>query len=211
MKTRHLLWAFLAVAFLCPGCVDPEYQLDDVHIEGPILQGIEVPIGNFEPVTLATILGAEGAALLPSLPGHFTLTGSATLRGIDLRISSSLYFTVAEMQTVILNTMPLDLTVSVLPVDYEGNVCQDVTVTVETPQTPMIAAGTEGRPSSNPMTIRLTSAAKYMSLYGFRLVFSGRTGDGFEGQRPTEDEGITLTQVVLKMPEGFILDGPSLS
>ena len=199
------------MAILCPGCVDPEYDLDKAHIEGPILQGIEVPIGNFEEVTLGTILGAEGAALLPSLPGYFTLTGAATLRGVDLQISSNLYFTVAELQTVILNTMPLDLNISVIPVDYDGNTCQDITVTVVTPGTPMVAAGTEGNPSSNPMTIRLSSTSRYMSLYGFRLVFSGRTGDGFEGQRPTEDEGITLTQVVLKMPEGFILDGPSLS
>lgn len=211
MNIRQVLWAFLAVVILCPGCVDPEYDLDNAHIEGPVLQGIEVPIGNFETVTLKTILGAEGAALLPSLPGCFTLTGSATLRGVDLQISSNLYFTEAELQTVILNTMPLDLTVTVIPVDWDGNVCQDVTVRVETPQTPMIAAGTAGKPSSNPMTIRLSSASRYMSLYGFRLVFSGRTGDGFEGQRPTEDEGIKLTEVVLKMPEGFILDGPSLN
>lgn len=210
MNIKHTLWAILAVALLCPGCVDPDYNLEDAQIEGPILQGIEVPIGNFEKVTLGTILGAEGAALLPSLPGYFTLTGSATLWGVDLRISSNLYFTEAELHTVILNTMPLDLNISVIPVDYDGNTCQDVTVKVDTPQTPMIAAGTEGKPSSNPMTIRLTSASKYISLYGFRLVFSGRTGEGFEGQRPTEDEGITLTEVVLKMPEGFILDGPTL-
>ena len=211
MNLRHVLWAFLAVALLCPGCIDPEYNLEDVHIEGPVLQGIEVPIGNFEKVTLKTILGAEGAALLPSLPGYFTLTGSATLRGVDLRISSSLYFTEAELQTVILNTMPLDLDISVVPIDWDGNVCQDVTVRVETPQRPMVAAGTEGKPSSNPMTLHLTSYSQYMSLYGFRLVFSGQTGSGFVGERPTEDEGITLTEVVLKMPEGFILDGPSLN
>ena len=210
MNIRHTLWAFLAGALLCPGCVDPEYDLDNAHIEGPILQGIEVPVGNFEKVTLGTILGAEGAALLPSLPGTFTLTGAATLRGVDLQISSNLYFTEAELQTVILNTMPLDLNISVIPVDWDGNVCQDVTVTVVTPGTPMIAAGTESKPSSNPMTLRLSSTSRYLSLYGFRLVFSGRTGEGFEGQRPTEEEGITLTEVVLKMPEGFILDGPSI-
>ena len=211
MNIRHTLWAFLAVAFLCPGCVDPEYDLDSAHIEGPVLQGIEVPIGNFETVTLKTILGAEGAALLESLPGSFTLTGAATLKGVDLQISSDLYFTEAELQTVILNTMPLDLSVTVIPVDWDGNVCQDVTVTVVTPGTPMIAAGTASKPSSNPMTLRLSSTSRYMSLYGFRLVFSGRTGEGFEGQRPTEEEGIKLTEVVLKMPEGFILDGPYLS
>ena len=210
MNIRHTLWAFLAGAILCPGCVDPEYDLDNAHIEGPILQGIEVPVGNFEKVTLGTILGAEGAALLPSLPGTFTLTGAATLRGVDLQISSNLYFTEAELQTVILNTMPLDLNISVIPVDWDGNVCQDVTVTVVTPGTPMIAAGTESKSSSNPMTLRLSSTSRYLSLYGFRLVFSGRTGEGFEGQRPTEEEGITLTEVVLKMPEGFILDGPSI-
>ena len=65
MNIKHTLWAILAVALLCPGCVDPDYNLENAQIEGPILQGIEVPIGNFEKVTLGTILGAEGAALLP--------------------------------------------------------------------------------------------------------------------------------------------------
>ena len=87
--------------------------------------------------------------------------------------------------------------------DSEGQICQDVTVTVVADKSPMIGAGRPGTPSQNPVVLRFKCQDRYMTLDGLRLRFSGRTGSGFEGQEPAMDEGITLTKVYLKMPEGL--------
>jgi hypothetical protein len=78
-----------------------------------------------------------------------------------------------------------------------------VTVTVIADRTPAIASGKKGQPSSNPVVLRLECPGYYAPLETLRLHFTGQTGQGFENEAPRTDEGITLTQVVLKMPDGF--------
>lgn len=203
MKIRHFLMTLLALGTLCSGCVDPAFNLDDIKLEGVVFKNLEVPIGSFEELTLNTILQAQGAEMRPLAPGVYALEGSAVLSGISLKFEDDLYFKEAELHTVILNTIPLDMSFSATALDAEGQVCQDVKVTILADKTPMIASGKKGSPSSNPVVIRLECGSRYTTLDGLRLDFSGRTGAGFEGEAPQGDEGITLTQVSLKMPEGF--------
>ena len=47
---------------------------------------------------------------------------------------------------------------------------------------------------------------RYMTLEALRLSFTGRTGAGFEENKPEGNQGITLTKVSLKMPEGLYLN-----
>ena len=203
MRIRSLIWALGAALALCQGCVDPDFNLGDIKLEGVVFKNLEVPIGSFEELTLGTILEAQGASMVPLSPGVYSLEGSAELSGISLKFEDDLYFKEAELYTVILNTLPLDMNFSATALDAEGQVCQDVKVTISADKTPMIASGRKGAPSSNPVVIRLVCNSRYTTLEGLRLDFSGRTGAGFEGEAPTGDEGITLTQVVLKMPEGL--------
>lgn len=195
----------IAVA-LCQGCVDPEFNLGNIKMDGIVFKNMEVPIGNFEELTLETILKAQGAAMIQFAPGTYSLSGSAEITGVSFNFSEQMYFKEAELHTVILNTLPLDLSFSVTALNAEGQVCPDVQVSVEADRTPMIASGKKGSPSSNPVVIRLVCTQQYTTLEGLHLNFTGRTGAGFEGEAPTTDEGITLTQVVLKMPEGFSVD-----
>ena len=203
MRIRPLIWALGAALALCQGCVDPGFNLDNIKLEGVVFRNLEVPIGSFEELTLETILKAQGAEMKPLAPGVYSLEGSATLSGISLNFEEDLYFKEAELHTVILNTLPLDMNFSATALDAEGQVCQDVKVTISADKTPMIASGTKANPSSNPVVIRLVCESRYTTLDGLRLDFSGRTGAGFEGNAPEGDEGITLTEVKLKMPEGF--------
>lgn len=203
MRIRPLIWALGAALALCQGCVDPAFNLDDIKLEGVVFKNLEVPIGSFEELTLDTILQAQGAKMKPLSPGVYSLEGSAILSGISLKFEDDLYFKEAELHTVILNTIPLDMNFSATALDAEGQVCQDVKVTISADKTPMIASGRKGAPSSNPVVIRLVCESRYTTLDGLRLDFSGRTGAGFEGEAPQGDEGITLTEVSLKMPEGF--------
>jgi hypothetical protein len=87
--------------------------------------------------------------------------------------------------------------------DEEGQVRPDVKVSVLADKTPALASGKKGQPSSNPVVLRIECQDRYMTLETLRLNFTGRTGSGFENETPLSDEGITLTQVVVKMPEGF--------
>ncbi len=183
--------------------MDPDFNLDDIKLEGVVFRNMEVPIGSFEELTLETILQGQGASIVPLTPGVYSLDGSAIISGISLNFEEDLYFKDAELHTVILNTLPLDMNFSVTALDAEGNVCQDVKVTLIAEKTPMIASGKKGQPSSNPVIIKLQCESRYTTLDGLRLDFSGKTGAGFEGEAPLPEEGITLTQVVLKMPEGF--------
>ena len=188
---------------LCAGCVDPDFNLDGIKLEGVVFRNMEVPIGNFEELTLDTILKGQGASMIPLTPGVYSLSGSAILSGISLNFEEDLYFKEAELHTVILNTLPLDMNFSATALNAEGQVCEDVTVTIKADKTPMLASGKKGQPSSNPVVINLQCESRYTTLDGLRLDFSGKTGTGFEGEAPKGDEGITLTQVILKMPEGF--------
>ena len=190
---------------LCLGCVDPDFNLGNLNVEGVVLNDLEVPIGSFQEITLDTILSAEGAEMTSLPSGVYFLSGSATLAGIDLNIIDKGYFRAAELYTVILNTLPLDMDFSVTALDAEGNPCQNVTLRVDSEKSPAIASGTKANPSSNPVIFRLSCPDGCQSLSKLKLSFSGRTGEGFEQDAPQGDEGITLTQVYLKVPGGLIV------
>lgn len=206
MKIRHFLMTLLALGTLCSGCVDPDFNLDDIKISSVAFQDLEVPIGNFEEITLNTILKAPGAAVLPLVPGTYALSGSAEITGISLQFDDQVYFKEAELHTVVVNTLPLDMNFSVLALDAEGQPCQDVTVSVKADKNPMIASGLPTKPSENPMVFMFKCQDRYMTLEALRLSFTGRTGAGFEDHAPEGNQGITLTKVSLKMPEGLYLN-----
>lgn len=206
MSIRQLLISAGIILAMCAGCVDPDFNMDNIKVEGVVFKNMEVPIGNFEELTLKTILEAQGASVVPLASGTYQLSGSAEITGISLKFSEQMYFKKAELHTVIINTLPLDMDFSVTAINAEGLPCEDATVSIESSQKPMLASGTKSKPSSNPVVLKISCKDKYTTLDGLHLVFSGRTGAGFEGEAPAMDEGITLTQVVLKMPEGFTMN-----
>ena len=204
---KRFLPAILALLSLCSACVDPEYNLGNFQTEGTLFRNLEIPIGSFQQITLETILKAQGAELvpIPLQPGYYSLRGWAQIEGVSLNFDDEVFFKEAELHTVILNTLPLDLDFSVLALDAEGQVCQDVSVTVEADKTPMIGSGLPSQPSENSVVLRLKCKERYMTLETLRLSFTGKTGAGFENQAPAMDQGLTLTKVSLKMPEGLIV------
>ena len=110
----------------CTACVDPILDLSKVETRGVVFQNMEVPIGNFEEITLNDILKAPGASLISLQPGIYSLTGSVEVTGISLRLNNQLYFKEAELHTVIVNTLPLDMDFRVSALDEAGNPCQRV-------------------------------------------------------------------------------------
>ncbi len=206
MKLKYLLMAAGTILTLCVGCVDPAYNLDNIKLEGVILRNLEFPVGSFEEITLETILKAQGASMITLQPGTYRLSGSARITGLNFQMDSQVYFKEAELHTVILNTLPLDLQCSVRALDAEGNPCNDIKVSILSDKTPMIASGRKGSPSENPVIIRLECPDRYVTLEALELDFSGHTGAGFEGDAPANNEGITQTKVSLKMPEGLELN-----
>ena len=202
---KRFLPAILALLALCSACVDPEYNLDNIKTEGTILRNLEVPIGNFQIITIETILKAQGAELVPIVtrPGAYSLRGWAEINGVNLEIEEGVYFKNAELHTVIVNTLPLDMNFTVQALDAEGQPCKDVKVSVQSDASPAIRSGRPGQPSENPVILRLDCSEKTMTLETLRLNFTGETGSGFEDQEPVMTEGIKLTKVSLKVPEGI--------
>lgn len=203
MRVRHLFILVAAVLALCPACIDPKFNFEDVKVEGRVFVDLEVPVGSFETITLETILKAPGATIITPMPGIYRLTGWVEISGLSFQFRDDFYFKEAELHMVMLNTLPMDLTLSAVALDGEGNPLSDVSVAIQSERTPMIASGTPTNASENPMVFRLTCSSRYMKMEGLRLTFSGQTGAGFENQAPRMDEGITMTQVYLKMPEGI--------
>ena len=203
MRLRHILLLVAVIPAFCAACIDPKFNIDDVKIEGRVFVDLEVPVGSFETITLETILKAPGAAVTPLMPGIYRLKGWVEISGLGFQFGNDLYFKEAELHMVMQNTLPLDLTLSPVALDAEGNPLPDVSVVIQADQSPMIASGSPEKPSENPLVIRFTCSNRYMTMEGLRLTFSGETGAGFENQAPHMDEGITMTQVYLKMPEGI--------
>ena len=103
----------LSLGILCTGCVDPDFNLGDIKVSSVAFQNLEVPIGNFEEIKLSTILNAPGASMLPLVPGTYALSGSAEITGINFQFDEQVYFKEAELHTVVINTIPLDMSFSV--------------------------------------------------------------------------------------------------
>ena len=203
MKLKQILFLVAAVLSLCSACIDPKFNFDDVKIEGRVFVDLEVPVGSFETITLETILKAPGASVTTLMPGKYRLSGQVEISGLGFQFGEGLYFKEAELHMVMLNTLPLDLTLSPVALDADGNPLPDVSVTIQADRTPMIASGNLESPSENPLVLRFTCSNRYMTMQGLRLSFSGQTGAGYENQAPQMDEGLTMTQVYLKMPEGI--------
>lgn len=202
MKMKRLLTLFLAGFLLIPaGCIDKDYNIDDLKIEGRLFTNLEVPVGNFEEMRLEE-LGVDPSIVLPDASGRIVIATQADITGLDFNFEDDLTFEEAELHTVLENTIPLDFSLAIVPIDAEGNPIPDISISLEADQDPAVKAGAVGSPSKNPLTIRLTCNGTLV-MDGLRFVLDGRTGKGHEGERLSNEQGIRLTDVYLRIPKGF--------
>ena len=202
MRIKRILSLFLAGLLLIPaGCIDKDYNLDGLKIEGHLFTNLEVPVGNFEEMLLED-LGIDPSIALPDASGRIVIATQADITGLDFNFEEDLSFEEAELHTVLENTIPLDFSLAIVPIDAEGNPIPDISISLEADQDPAVKAGAVGSPSKNPLTIRLTCNGTLV-MDGLRFVLDGRTGKGHEGERLSNEQGIRLTDVYLRIPKGF--------
>ena len=90
----------------------------------------------------------------------------------------------AQIKMTFVNTIPLNMEVTASPIDVDGNIISDPSLSVELKAadggTAMIAAGAVGRETSCPTVINVTADVESLKkLDGFRLNITGSSGGSY--------------------------------
>ena len=202
MKSKLLFFILLLLPIVV-GCIDKNYDLDELEIKGTILTNLEIPVGNFKEVRLSDMDIDLGTELMDEY-GRYHIDLSTDIHGLDFDYGDDLSFEEAELHMVILNTIPLDMDLSVYPIDAEGVPVRDVRITVEAGQKPAISAGSVGAPSTNNIVLRVTCEGS-LHMEGIHVLFKGNTGAGHEWETLKGDQGFKMNNVYLKIPKGLKL------
>lgn len=88
MFNKRIKWLLWSSMVLCCGCVDNNYDLNkdivmDVTIEG---NKINLPIGDFKPIVLDSVIDVEDIDLLEKMNGIYSLRKSDVIDPIDIEI-----------------------------------------------------------------------------------------------------------------------------
>ena len=199
MGHRHVI--VLAALMLVAGCIDKDYNLDNMKKEGHILKDLEIPIGNFKEIRLAD-MDVDLTQEHYDIFGIYHISLSTDIHGLNLDFGEDISFEEAELHTTIINTIPLDMAVSVFPIDEEGYLVSGVNVSVESSQSPTITAGSIGTPSTNNVVLNVTCSGT-LKMEGIRFVMSGQTEKGHEWEDLQDEQGFKMNNVYLKIPKGL--------
>lgn len=141
--------------------------------------------------------------VVPLQFGHellFNYSGDSSDWATDL---SDYGFHSADGSVVYFNTLPMDMQVSAVALDHQGNELNDVQVNV----TGTIAAGTVASPSSGLLTMRFTcSSANLSRLNGIRYLFSGTYGEHVSECTFNSAQSIRFEDLKLRLNDGIILN-----
>ncbi len=203
MKKPTLISVVLAAA-LFPGCVDHNYDLDKMGTDARILQNLEFPVGSFKEFQLTDLLDIEGASLTKTGQDVYRLHAYSLIQGLDFELVDGWTFREAELHMTILNSLPMDIDLSVAIYDEFGNTLDGLYARFADGQKGVLQSGVYGSPSANEIVLNLTCEAgygNYIPLLEFTL--DGMTDEAHAGRAPESREGIKLTNVYLKIPEGI--------
>ena len=84
-RAKYLLWGSL---ILCCGCIDNTYDLNKETIKEVTIAGnrISLPIGNFKPIVLDSLIDVNDIDLLDTINGVYSIKKSDVIDPIDIDI-----------------------------------------------------------------------------------------------------------------------------
>lgn len=112
-------------------------------------------------------------------------------------------FHAADGKVTYTNSIPMDMAVSAVALDYEGNEINDVEVTV----TGIIRAGDVDKASHGELQIHMACQSANLSrLNGIRYKFAGTYGDEMTECVFNKAQALTFDNITLRLIDGIILD-----
>lgn len=98
------------------------------------------------------------------------------------------------------NTIPLDLSITGVALDSEGNEIEDADVALEA----KIAGGTLDSPAVTPVQVVITESSKPVSK--LRLMIEATSSSDLEGEVLNMKQGLNIKDAVITLPDGISLD-----
>ena len=128
----------------------------------------------------------------------FYINYSVDVENLDLYLEDT-WVKSAEIRMNLINSLPVDFYISAKCLDSDGNVRNDITVTLND----SIKAGTHESPVDNALVIRLDNASKELNLSALRLTLeASSTNPDMTGVCLNRNQGFEIKDVVIALPDG---------
>lgn len=116
----------------------------------------------------------------------------------------------AQIKMTFVNTIPLNMEVTASPIDVDGNIISDPSLSVELKAadggTAMIAAGAVGRETSCPTVINVTADVESLKkLDGFRLNITGTSGGSYINVTLNSNQYVRIADMSVRINGGVQL------
>lgn len=144
------------------------------------------------------------APLAFSANSHISL--GVDMDNVSLEIGEQIPHVKAKLCLTASNTIPLSFDLAVKAKDADGNFLTGVTSTVNKP----IAPGKPGAPGVTDIEI-LLQITENQSIKGLRLDLTAASAQSVAGTPLNENQGLTLSNISLSLPEGITADLNSLT
>lgn len=204
MKYIKYFLLLLALTFVVQSCVDRDYDIDNLQdSEWTVLRGLEIPVGNFQEITLKDLQLSEEYALIPLSDISFRLHSTATFEDMGELFSGFFDIYEAEIHMVVRNTLPFDFNITAIPMYDRISPIEGASIEVISAGTPHISAGTLAKPSSNELIFKLDfHEFGQIHFDVLQLVIDGQTGKNIDSPVLNDRQGFKLDNIYIKCPEG---------
>ena len=128
----------------------------------------------------------------------FYINYSVDVENLDLYLEDTRVKS-AEIRMNLINSLPVDFNISAKCLDSDGNVRNDITVTLND----SIKAGTHETPVDNALVIRLDNASAELNISALRLTLEASTANpDMAGVCLNRNQGFEIKDVVIALPDG---------
>ena len=129
---------------------------------------------------------------------EFYINYSLDLENLDLYLEDA-WVKSAEIRMNLINSVPVDFNISAKCLDSDGNVRNDVTVTLND----SIKAGTHQNPTDNALVIRLDNASKELNISALRLTLEASSSNPeLAGVCLNRNQGFEIKDILIALPDG---------
>lgn len=216
---RKMFWLPALLALLPCACVDGTIHLDHVNKEVTILRNLEFPIGDFKELLLSEVIDGDISDLYRDADGRYSFDVSIDVDDISFGVED-VSFDEMEFHATVINTIPLDFSLSSSAFEIDGRPVEGATLTFDSGGDVLLRSGTLAVPSRNEIVLRMTckGTVRYDEFdyteeidilrcenLTIHLSCKGHTGDGFLDEPLDERQGIHVTDTYLRVPSGVKL------
>ena len=204
MKYFRYFLLLLAFTGVMQSCVDRDYDMDNLQDESlTVLKGLEIPIGNFEEITLKDLQLSDEFSLIPLSDLSFRLHSTVTLEDMNELFTGFFNMSEAEIHMVVRNTLPFDFNITAIPMYDREYPVEGAEIEIISNGKPHVPAGTLTKPSSSELTFKLDfKEFGELNFDVLRLVIDGQTGKNIDSPVLNDRQGFKLEDVFTKCPKG---------